>query len=214
QAPFGIRGQTGILETAAASGLDLIAKPERDAVAASTFGTGELILATIAAGAQTVYLGVGGSATTDGGAGAIKAIRAGGGLAGARLVVLCDVRTPFEDAARVFGPQKGARPEQVRQLSRRLQALARRLPRDPRGVPMSGAAGGLAGGRRWMPSSSPAPRSCSTRSGSTPGCGGPARWSPARASLTARVWSARPCRRSRRERVRPGSRATRSWVPA
>jgi glycerate kinase len=93
-----------------------------------------------------VYLGVGGSATTDGGAGAIKAIRAGGGLAGARLVVLCDVRTPFEDAARVFGPQKGARPEQVRQLSRRLQALARRLPRDPRGVPMSGAAGGLAGG--------------------------------------------------------------------
>src|ERR1019366_7542587 len=146
QAPFGIRGQTGILETAAASGLDLIAKPERDAVAASTFGTGELILATIAAGAQTVYLGVGGSATTDGGAGAIKAIRAGGGLAGARLVVLCDVRTPFEDAARVFGPQKGARPEQVRQLSRRLQALARRLPRDPRGVPMSGAAGGLAGG--------------------------------------------------------------------
>jgi glycerate kinase len=56
------------------------------------------------------------------------------------------VRTPFEDAARVFGPQKGAGPEQVRQLSRRLEALVRRLPRDPRGVPMTGAAGGLSGG--------------------------------------------------------------------
>jgi glycerate kinase len=146
QARFGIHGETGILETAAASGLELIAAPERDAVAASTFGTGELILAAVGAGARTVYLGVGGSATTDGGAGAIKAIRAGGGLAGARLIVLCDVRTPFEDAARVFGPQKGAGPEQVRRLSRRLQELARRLPRDPRGVPMTGAAGGLAGG--------------------------------------------------------------------
>jgi glycerate kinase len=146
QAPFGIRGQTGILETAAASGLDLIAARERDAMAASTFGTGQLILAAVAAGARTVYLGVGGSATTDGGAGATKAIRAGGGLADVRLVVLCDVRTPFEDAARVFGPQKGAGPEQVRRLSRRLQDLARRLPRDPRGVPMTGAAGGLAGG--------------------------------------------------------------------
>ena len=55
-----------------------------------------------------MYLGVGGSATTDGGAGAIQAIERGGGLGGARLVVLCDVRTPFEEAARVFGPQKGA----------------------------------------------------------------------------------------------------------
>jgi glycerate kinase len=146
EAPFGIRGQTGILETAAASGLGLIAVRERDAVAATTFGTGELILASVAAGARTVYLGVGGSATTDGGAGAIKAIRAGGGLGGARLIVLCDVRTPFEDAARVFGPQKGADPQQVRRLSRRLHALARRLPRDPRAVPMTGAAGGLAGG--------------------------------------------------------------------
>ena len=146
EAPFGIRGETGVLETAAASGLDLIAAPDRDAMAASTFGTGELILAAVAAGARTVYLGVGGSATTDGGAGAIEAIRAGGWLSGVRLIVLCDVRTPFEDAPRVFGPQKGAGPEQVRQLLRRLQALARRLPRDPRGVPMTGAAGGLAGG--------------------------------------------------------------------
>jgi glycerate kinase len=60
--------------------------------------------------------------------------------------VLCDVRTPFERAAAVYGPQKGADPGAVRRLARRLHALARALPRDPRGMPMSGAAGGLAGG--------------------------------------------------------------------
>jgi glycerate 2-kinase len=143
---FGLGDSVAILETAAASGLGLVAPGERDAVAASTAGTGKLILAAIAAGAETVYLGVGGSATTDGGAGAIRAISRGGGLRDARLIVLCDVRTPFEDAARVFGPQKGAGPEEVRRLTARLHALARRLPRDPRGVPMTGAAGGLAGG--------------------------------------------------------------------
>ena len=91
-------------------------------------------------------MGVGGSATTDGGRGAIEAIREAGGPDGARLVILCDVRTAFEDAARVFGPQKGADAETVRRLTRRLYALARGLRRDPRGVPMTGAAGGLAGG--------------------------------------------------------------------
>jgi glycerate kinase len=123
-----------------------VAEAQRDAVAAATTGTGELIIAAVAAGATTVYLGVGGSATTDGGAGAIKAIRRGGGLRGARLVVLCDVRTPFEDAARVFGPQKGADADAVHRLTGRLNALARRLERDPRGIPMTGAAGGLSGG--------------------------------------------------------------------
>src|ERR1019366_8531472 len=146
EARFGLGDGVAVIETAAASGLHLVAEAERDAFAARTTGTGELILAAVAAGAETIYVGVGGSATTAGGAGAIQAIDHGGGLGGATLVVLSDVRTPFEDAARVFGPQKGARPEQVRQLSRRLQALARRLPRDPRGVPMTGAAGGLAGG--------------------------------------------------------------------
>jgi glycerate kinase len=146
KAAYGLGDSVGILETAAASGLGLVGPSERDALAASSAGTGELILAAIAAGAETVYLGVGGSATTDGGAGAIRAIRRGGGLRDARLIVLCDVRTPFEDAARVFGPQKGASPEEVRRLTARLHAFARRLPRDPRGVPMTGAAGGLAGG--------------------------------------------------------------------
>ncbi len=145
-ARFGLAGETAIVETAAASGLDLIPEADRDPFAASTYGTGELILAAIEAGARIVYVGVGGSATTDGGAGAIRAIRDGGGLRGARLVVLCDVRTPFEDAARVFAPQKGADPDAVRRLTRRLGDLARRMERDPRGVPMTGAAGGLSGG--------------------------------------------------------------------
>ena len=61
-------------------------------------------------------------------------------------MVLCDVRTPFERAPAVFGPQKGADPAMVRRLEERLAALAGRLPRDPRGVPMTGAAGGLSGG--------------------------------------------------------------------
>jgi glycerate kinase len=60
--------------------------------------------------------------------------------------VLCDVRTPFEDAPKVFGPQKGADPGMVRRLERRLAALADGWPRDPRGVPMTGCAGGLSGG--------------------------------------------------------------------
>ncbi len=140
------RRTVAVIETAAASGLGLVAEAERDAVAASTAGTGELILAAIDAGAKAIYLGVGGSATTDGGAGAIKAIGAGGGLRDSELTVLCDVRTPFEDAARVFGPQKGASADDVRRLSSRLHALARRWDRDPRGVPMTGAAGGLSGG--------------------------------------------------------------------
>jgi glycerate kinase len=115
-------------------------------MAATTRGTGELIAAAIAAGAKTVLVGVGGTATTDGGSGAIQAIRSAGGLGSASLTVLCDVQTRFEDAARVFAPQKGADPDQVRRLTARLNALARRLPRDPRGIPMTGAAGGLAGG--------------------------------------------------------------------
>ena len=146
EARFAMSGSTAIVETAAASGLGLVAAAERDAIEASTFGTGELLLAAAATGADTILLGVGGSATTDGGAGAIRAIERSGGLEGVRLVVLCDVRTTFADAARIFGPQKGADPDQVRRLTARLNAQARRLPRDPRGEPMTGAAGGLSGG--------------------------------------------------------------------
>ena len=138
---------TAIVEVADASGLGRVAEAERDPRAASTAGTGQLIAAAIDAGARQILIAAGGSATTDGGAGAIAAIAAAGGLRGASLTVLCDVRTPFELAAERFGPQKGARdPETIRSLARRLQRLARGWPRDPRGLPMTGAAGGLAGG--------------------------------------------------------------------
>jgi len=134
-----------IVETASASGLCLLAPSEFDAEGASTFGTGELIAAALAAGADHVVVGAGGSASTDGGAGAIEAIEAAGGLRGARLTVLADVSTPFERAAEVFGPQKGADAGTVERLTARLHAQAEALPRDPRGMPMRGAAGGLAG---------------------------------------------------------------------
>jgi glycerate kinase len=147
QASFALvdRGRTAVVEAAAASGLNLVAEHERDPESATSAGTGELLLAA-ARSAGTVLLGVGGSATTDGGAGATAAIDAGGGLGAARLVCLCDVRTPWEDAARTFAPQKGAGRTEVARLSERMERLARELPRDPRGQPMTGAAGGLAGG--------------------------------------------------------------------
>ncbi len=137
---------SAVVEMARASGLALVAPEERDPVAASTQGTGELIAAAVAEGAEVVLAACGGSATTDGAAGAIEAIEEAGGLGGARIVCLCDVRTPFERAAEVFGPQKGADPATVKRLTKRLNDLAKRLPRDPRGVPMSGCAGGLSGG--------------------------------------------------------------------
>ena len=137
-------GRIAVVEAARASGLALVGERERDAWAASTRGTGELIVAAVDAGARKVIVGAGGTATTDGGAGAVAALRD----AGARppIRVACDVRTPWERAARVFGPQKGADPDTVRRLERRLARLARAAPRDPRGVPLTGCGGGLSGG--------------------------------------------------------------------
>jgi glycerate kinase len=135
---------SAVVETAQASGLGLVAEDERDAWAASTRGTGELIVLAVEAGAEHVLVTVGGSATSDGGAGALEALSE----AGVRpdLEVLCDVRTVYEKAPSVFGPQKGADPELVKRLEHRLDELVGRLPRDPRGIPMTGAAGGLSGG--------------------------------------------------------------------
>jgi glycerate kinase len=138
-------GRFALVETAAAIGLWLVDESERDAWAASSAGAGELIAAAAQTGADVVAVSVGGSATTDGGAGALEAIEAAGGLGGAKLVVLSDVRVPWERGPAIFGPQKGADPAMVLRLEQRLDEIAERLPRDPRGVPMSGAAGGLAG---------------------------------------------------------------------
>ncbi len=94
-------------------------------------------------------IGCGGSATTDGGLGAYEAVGAPAALQGVELVVACDVTTRFNDAAPVFGPQKGATPAQVAELSARLDDVAARYRRetgvDVTGVPGGGAAGGLAG---------------------------------------------------------------------
>jgi glycerate kinase len=139
-----VDARIAVVEAAEASGLTRIRPEDRDAFAASSRGTGELIAAACAAGASHVLVAVGGTATTDGGAGALEAIDEA--AVDPELTVICDVRTPFEHAARVFAPQKGADPETVKRLQRRLTAFAKRAPRDPRGLPMTGAAGGLSGG--------------------------------------------------------------------
>ena len=139
-------GRTAVVEMAQASGLRHAPPDERDAWAATTRGTGELIAAAVGAGASRVIVAVGGSATTDGAEGALEALDEAGVDRDVALEVVCDVRTAWEDAPRVFGPQKGADPETVARLERRLDELAERAPRDPRGVPMTGCAGGLSGG--------------------------------------------------------------------
>jgi glycerate 2-kinase len=148
EAEFGLLddGKTAVVEVAAASGLPLLAPEELDPERADTYGTGELIGAAIEAGAGTVLVGAGGSATTDGGRGAIEALRGRAGVEAVELEVLCDVRTRYEDAARIFGPQKGANRATVARLAAKLDAFAATLPRDPRGVSMGGCAGGLSGG--------------------------------------------------------------------
>lgn len=144
-------GATAVIEAAAASGLLLVGGPDHnDPVAASTAGTGELIAAAVKAGARRLIVGMGGSATTDGGWGALEALEPHSRLAGVRIEVGCDVETRFLDAATVFAPQKGAGPAQVELLTRRLERLAQvyreRFGVDVTGLIGSGAAGGLAGG--------------------------------------------------------------------
>lgn len=140
-----------VIEMAQASGLTVVGGAQgNDPIAASTHGTGELISAALESGARTIIVGVGGSATTDGGLGALRAIYPLARLRGVELVVACDVRTKFLDAAEVFAPQKGATPAQVQLLRRRLERLAQvyldEYGVDVRPLEGSGAAGGLAGG--------------------------------------------------------------------
>jgi glycerate 2-kinase len=139
-------GGQAALDMAAASGLQRLEQDELDPWTASTYGTGQLICAAIKAGARQVLLAAGGSATVDGGAGALEAVQEAGGLHGAQITVLCDVRNSWEQCAEIYGPQKGATLADIRRLADRLDQFAAALPRDPRGVPMTGAAGGLAGG--------------------------------------------------------------------
>lgn len=169
---------TAMIEMAEASGLQRVPPGQRDACISSTFGTGELIRAALDAGAQRIILAIGGSATNDGGAGAMQALGvqlfnaqgqalAPGGLALAgltrmsleqldprlaqvRFEIAADVNNPLcgpHGASAIFGPQKGANPQQVEHLDAALghfaDHCARVLPKDVRDEPGSGAAGGL-----------------------------------------------------------------------
>jgi glycerate 2-kinase len=142
---------TAVVESAEAAGRALVPAPRGDdPVRASTYGVGELLVAALAAGPRRVLVGCGGSATTDGGEGCLAAVTAAGIVFDVPVVVACDVDTAFLDAPPVFGPQKGATPDQVRALTERLSALAaeyrRRFGVDVTEVRGAGAAGGLAGG--------------------------------------------------------------------
>jgi glycerate 2-kinase len=183
RARFGLLGDgtTAVLEMAAASGLVLIATEARDPRRATTYGTGELLRAALDRGASTVILGIGGSATNDGGAGLAQALGArlldvdvdelppGGAalsrldridpsgldprLARTTLRVACDVANPLcgpRGASAVYGPQKGATPEDVAALDAALARFARIVRRDldhdVADLPGAGAAGGLGAG--------------------------------------------------------------------
>jgi glycerate kinase len=151
EAEWRMRDDEAVVEMARASGLALVGGADgNDPIAASTAGTGQLIAAAVNAGAKRILVGMGGSATTDGGQGCLDVLEPHARLRGTELIVACDVATRFVDAAEVFAPQKGASPAQVALLVRRLERLAQvyedRFGVDVRDLPGSGAAGGLAGG--------------------------------------------------------------------
>jgi len=142
-----LSGGVAIIEMARASGLSLV-RGRNDPLRASTRGTGELIAAVRGEGFKRIVVAVGGSATTDGGLAAVETLR--WSLQGLEVTVACDVETSFLDAARVYGPQKGATEAQISLLTRRLEMLAGQY-RARTGVDVTklvgaGAAGGLAGG--------------------------------------------------------------------
>jgi glycerate kinase len=146
-----LSGRTAVIEMAQASGLLLVGGAEgNDPIAASTAGTGELIAEALDGGARRIFVGHGGSASTDGGLAALRALFPPARLKGVDLVAAVDVRCGFLDAASQFAPQKGATTSQVELLSRRLERLAQVYLED-HGVDVTvieggGAAGGLAGG--------------------------------------------------------------------
>ena len=144
-------GPTAVIEMSRAAGRSLLPDPRgEDPIAADTAGVGHLVLRARDAGATGIVIGCGGSATTDGGWGAVEVVGTPANLAGVDLEVACDVTTRFVDAAAVFGPQKGASPEQVARLTDRLRSLADRYRRDfgstSTPFPARGRPGGWPGG--------------------------------------------------------------------
>ena len=126
-----------VVEAAAAIGLPLLAREERDPLRASSRGLGELVVAALEERPDSLVVALGGSATVDGGAGFREVVAA----LPVPTLVLCDVRTLLADAARLFGPQKGASAADVAALEARLGAMDEL--RGYASLPGSGAAGGL-----------------------------------------------------------------------
>jgi len=152
--------RSALIEMAGAGGLTLLNPREYDPLRTSTFGVGLMILDAIKSGANPIYIGLGGSATVDGGTGAATAlgihffdemggkVTNGGGLGSiqsldlrglrelsysGKIVFLTDVNNPLcgpSGAAEIFGPQKGATPGQVRQLDRWLRNLAEQIEQE------------------------------------------------------------------------------------
>ena len=183
EASYGIMGggEIAVIEMAAASGIHLVSATTKNPLRTTTFGTGQLIKDCLDQGIRKIILGIGGSATNDGGAGMAMALGVkffdaagqsvgfGGGelgqiqaidmsgfdqrLNGVELVVACDVTNPLcgpQGASAVFGPQKGATPEMVKQLDANLahyaREIARELDRHVADLPGAGAAGGMGAG--------------------------------------------------------------------
>lgn len=155
KAVYGVAGDLAIIESAAACGLTLLTKEERNPLITTTKGLGELILAAIDKGCRRFLIGLGGSATNDGGMGMISADGFLERTRGMKFTVACDVDTPYigaHGASRVFGPQKGASEEDVEILEERLRGYALKILKDT-GIDVSdmagaGAAGGLGGAFR------------------------------------------------------------------
>ena len=151
-ASYGIAGDTAIIDIASACGLQLLSPEERNPLITTTRGVGELLLKARRKGCRQFIVGLGGSATCDGGAGMMEVPGVREAMRGAEVTLLCDVDNPFtgpRGAARVFAPQKGASPADVEILEARMREMAGRILRetgtDVSGLPGAGAAGGLGG---------------------------------------------------------------------
>lgn len=146
-------GSVAYMEMAAAAGLSLVPPDKRNPLLTTTCGVGEMMADAMGVGCSTIVMGIGGSATCDGGRGMIEALeRAGRMNTKCRIVVACDVDNPLygeNGAANVFAPQKGATPEQVNVLDRRLREFAMLTEQAGKATPElalypgAGAAGGL-----------------------------------------------------------------------
>lgn len=171
-ASFGLDGEVAVVELAQASGLQLLSAAERDPEKTSTYGTGLQIRSAIEKGATTIYITLGGSATTDGGMGLLRALGGkffdadgielpgvGADLSRVSSVdlsalpkqvafsLVCDVKNPLfgeNGAAYVYGPQKGADPEMVERLDKGLMNLHQVCREN--GLEIDGVAAGAAGG--------------------------------------------------------------------